>query len=232
MHSDATLVGKAMPIRSGFGDIDLELHRLDDEVIGAFADLLTLQERARADRFRHIDDRRRYIVGRGVLRRMLGRRLDRAPGSLAFGSSPHGKPTLADAGEIAFNVSHSGDHVLVAVGRAAAIGVDVEQMRPGVDLVGVGARVFTPGELASIAGAPDDEKTSRFFRHWTFKEAVVKAVGLGLSLDLKRFEIAFPNDSPQLISHGAPELGTASGWRLEAVAVADGYSAALAVRPW
>jgi hypothetical protein len=57
-------------------------------------------------------------------------------------------------------------------------------------------------------------------------------VGLGLSLDLKRFEIDFTNQVPQLISHGAAELGVASDWRLEAVAVADGYSAALAVRPW
>ncbi len=224
-----------MPIDAALtrsGDVDLELHRLGDEEIAAFADLLTLQERARADRFRQADDRRRYIVGRGVLRRMLGRRLNRAPGSLAFGASPHGKPTLADAGEIAFNVSHSGDYVLVAVGRAAAIGVDVEQLRSGMDLVGVGARVFTPAELASITGAPEAQRRACFVRQWTFKEAVVKAVGLGLSLDLKRFEIDFTNQVPQLISHGAAELGVASDWRLEAVAVADGYSAALAVRPW
>jgi 4'-phosphopantetheinyl transferase len=231
MQSDPT-DGGATLTRSGGGEIDLELHRLDDEVIGAFTDLLTLPERARAERFRQADDRRRFIAGRGVLRRMLGRRLNRAPGSLAFGASPHGKPTLADAGEIAFNVSHSGDYVLVAVGRAAAIGVDVEQERPGLDLMGLGARVFTPAELASIAGVPDAQKSSRFFRHWTFKEAVVKAVGVGLSVDLKRFEIAIKNDAPQLISHGAVELGPVSAWRLEAVAVEDGYSAALAVRPW
>jgi hypothetical protein len=57
-------------------------------------------------------------------------------------------------------------------------------------------------------------------------------VGVGLSVDLKRFEIAIKNDAPQLISHGAVELGPVSDWRLEAVAVEDGYSAALAVRPW
>jgi 4'-phosphopantetheinyl transferase len=221
-----------MLTRSGGVDLELRVHRLDDEPIGALSDLLTLQERARAERFRQADDRRRYIVGRSVLRTMLGRRLDRAPGALAFDFSPHGKPTLADAGEIAFNVSHSGDYVVVAVGRAAAVGVDVEQVRPGLDLMGVGARVFTPAELASIADTPEAQKALRFFRQWTFKEAVVKAVGLGLSLDLKRFEIAFIQDSPQLISHGAAELGTTSDWRLEAVAVEDGYSAALAVRPW
>jgi len=221
-----------MLMRSGVGDIDLELRRLDDEPIAALADLLTPQERARAERFRQADDRRRCIVGRGVLRRLLGRRLNRAPGSLVFGANPHGKPTLAEAGDIAFNVSHSGEYVLVAVGRAAAIGVDVEQLRPDLDLMSVGSRVFTPTELASIADAPDTEKVARFFRQWTFKEAVVKAVGLGLSLDLKRFEIAVSDEGAGLISHGAAELEPCGPWRLEAVAVEEGYSAALAVRLW
>jgi 4'-phosphopantetheinyl transferase len=96
--------------------------------------------------------------------------------------------------------------------------------------MGVGRQVFTPAELAAIANAPDAEKTFRFFRQWTFKEAVAKAVGLGLSLDLKRFEVAFPDEVPQLVCHGAAELGAASDWRLETIAVDDGYCAALAVR--
>jgi len=212
------------------GAIDLDLRRCDDEDIDAWAELLTLEERARAERFRQADDRRRYIVGRGLLRTMLGRRLVRAPESLIFGANPHGKPTLARTNGIAFNVSHSGDYVLVALGCASAIGVDVERWRPGLDVVGVGRQVFTPLELACIADAPDAQKTFRFFRQWTFKEAVAKATGLGLSLDLQRFEIAFPDEAPHLVAHGAAELGTAADWRLEAIAVEDGYCAALAVR--
>jgi 4'-phosphopantetheinyl transferase len=211
------------------GAVDLELRRCDTEDIEAWAALLTPEERARAERFRQEDDRRRHILGRGLLRTMLARRLVRAPESLVFGANPNGKPTLADADGIAFNVSHSGDYVLVAVGRAAAIGVDVEQWRPRLDVAAVGRQVFTPAELALIADAPDEEKTFRFFRQWTFKEAVAKASGLGLSLDLKLFEIAFVDDVPRLVSHGFSELGTASDWRLEAVAVEDGYCAALAV---
>jgi 4'-phosphopantetheinyl transferase len=206
---------------SGISDIDLELRRLGDEDIDAWSALLTPQERVRAGRFRQSDDRRRCILGRGLLRKMLGRRLARAPASLMFSANPHGKPTLVDAGEIAFNVSHSGDYVLVAVG-----------IRSGIDLTGVGRRVFTPAERAMIAGAPEAEKALRFFRQWTFKEAVVKAVGLGLSLDLKRFEIVFLDGAPRLVSHGAVELGAASDWRLTTVAMEGAYSAALAVRPW
>jgi 4'-phosphopantetheinyl transferase len=210
--------------------IALELRRCDGEDIDAVAELLSPPERARAERFRQADDRRRFILGRGLLRTMLGRQLDRAPASLVFGANPHGKPTLADAGDIAFNVSHSGDYVLVAVGRAAAIGVDVERVRPDLDMVGVGRQVFTPAELAFITSASGAEKTFRFFRHWTFKEAVAKACGLGLSLDLKRFEISFDDGPPHLVCHGAAELGAASDWRLAAVPVEEGYRGALAVR--
>jgi 4'-phosphopantetheinyl transferase len=211
-------------------EIDLDLRRTDDEDIDLWIGLLAPDERARATRLRQADDRRRFIVGRGLLRTMLGRRLERAPASLVFGAGAHGKPTLADAEGLAFNVSHAGDYVLVAVGRAAALGVDVEQQRAGFDLVEVGRQVFTPTELALIANAPDAHRTFRFFRQWTFKEAVAKASGLGLSLDLQRFEIAFPDKGPQLVFHAAAELGAASDWRLEAIGAAEGYCAALAVR--
>jgi 4'-phosphopantetheinyl transferase len=221
-------------VRTDQGEIaiDLSLRRWDDEDIDAWADPLTLEERARAERFRQSDDRRRYILGRSLLRTMLGRRLDRAPGSLIFGANAHGKPTLADADGLAFNVSHSGDYVLVAVGDAAAIGVDVEQWRPDLALMDVGRRVFTAAELALIRDAPEAEKAFRFFRQWTFKEAVAKACGLGLSLDLRRFEVAFADHAPRLLSHGAWALGAASDWRLEAIPVGEGYCGALAVRPW
>jgi len=218
------------PATKGGSDVDLDLRRCDREDIDAFADLLTPQERARAERFRQADDRRRFILGRGLLRTMLARHLNRTPTSLILGANAHGKPTLADADGLAFNVSHSGDYVLVAVGQAAAIGVDVEQRRPELAVTDVGRQVFTAAEMALITNAPDAEKTFRFFRQWTFKEAVAKAVGLGLSLDLQQFEIAFPDDAPQLISHGLSELGPTSEWRLESIPVEDGYCAALAVR--
>jgi 4'-phosphopantetheinyl transferase len=149
-----------------------------------------------------------------------------------LGANSHGKPTLADAGDIAFNISHSGDYVLVAVGFAQAIGVDVEQWRPDLDIPGVGAQVFTPAELELICAAPDVDRIARFFRQWTFKEAVAKASGLGLSLDVTRFEIRYEDGAPYLPAHRAPELGPGADWRLQPVPAAPGYSAALAVLPW
>jgi 4'-phosphopantetheinyl transferase len=212
--------------------IDLDLRRCDTDALEPWMQVLTLEERARAERYRQGADRRRFVVGRGVLRTMLGRRLGRAPASLAIVADLYGKPTLADAGDIAFNVSHAGHYVLVAVGGARAIGVDVERCRLDLDPLEVADQVFTPAERAEILTAPLADRTLRAFRQWTFKEAVAKALGLGLSLDPMRFEIAFAagDGAPQLKLHGAPELGPVSDWRLQAIPVEAGYCAALAVR--
>ncbi len=212
-------------------DIDIFMLRLSQEDAAAWASLLTVAEIARADRFRQAEDRRRCILGRGLLRRTLGRALGVAPETVSFGVNAHGKPTLADLSDIAFNLAHSGDYVLAAVGRARAVGVDVERHRPDLDLLAVGRQVFTAGELAVIAAAPPERRHDLFFRQWTFKEAVVKAVGIGLSLDLKRFEVVFLGE-PRLVSHGVEELGDPADWRLTTLPVDPGYSAALAVQLW
>jgi len=216
---------------SGVGQaIDLDLRRCNTDDLDPWMQVLAPEERERAERFRQADDRRRFVVGRGVLRTMLGRRLGRAPASLVIGADLHGKPILADAGDIAFNVSHSGDYVLAAVGRARAIGVDVERCRVDLNPLDVADQVFTPAERAEILKGPNAERTFRAFRQWTFKEAVAKAVGLGLALDLTRFEIVFMDGTPQFSVNGAPELGPVSDWRLQAIPIAEGYCAALAVR--
>jgi 4'-phosphopantetheinyl transferase len=204
--------------------------RHDRENIDAWLGLLSDEERARADRFLRPDDRRRSILGRGLLRRVLGRKLGRAPETLRFGTSAHGKPTLADAPGVAFNLAHSGDWVLVGVAEAAEIGIDIEAHRADLDLSGVARAVFTSSEQAAIRTGPAAETAVRFFRQWTFKEAVVKAVGLGLSLDLKGFEIDFQTGAPRLVRHRAEGLGDVSAWRLEAIPAEPGYSAALALR--
>jgi 4'-phosphopantetheinyl transferase len=211
--------------------IEILTLRVSKENVAAWSRLLTAEEIARADRFRQTEDRLRCILGRGLLRQALGRALDLAPEVVSFGVNAHGKPTLADPSEIAFNLAHSGDYVMAAVGRARAVGVDVERHRPDLDALAVGRQVFTAGELAVIAAAPPEQRHDLFFRQWTFKEAVVKAVGIGLSLDLKRFEVVFSGE-PRLVSHGVEELGDPADWRLTTLPVDPGYSAALAVQLW
>jgi 4'-phosphopantetheinyl transferase len=147
--------------------------------------LLSADERARATRYLRAIDRVRSVAARALLRRQLGACLGCDPAALVFASNHHGKPMLAQGP--AFNVSHGGDWVLVAIAQAPVtdLGIDVEPIQALSDLPDVVARIATPAERQRIAAGPPAE----FLRIWTRKEAVVKALGLGLSAPLADIDV-------------------------------------------
>ena len=197
--------------------------------------VLSADERERADRFRFEDDRRRYIIGRGVLRVLLGHCTGTEPQRLAFEYGQHGKPALAEPGgpaPLAFNVSHSGRWVLIGVTRGRAVGVDLERIRPLADLEAIAVRHFTAAEAARILAFRGERRTMAFFACWTRKEACVKAEGAGLSKPLDRFEVSvLPEDTVGRIRAGdAPGPGP-THWTLWSLAPEPGYLAAVAAGP-
>jgi len=180
------------------------------------SDVLDDEERARAARFRFADDRARSIVARAALRHILGERLGRDPRALRFIAGPHGKPALA-GGEVEFNVSHSGERVAVAV-AATAVGIDIERERAMRDVRAIARRFFSRGEAAAVERDP-----SLFFAIWTAKEAVIKAIGGGLTIDLASFE-AFAS-----MEHFTP-VANLSDYSVIALPVNGGYRCALSIR--
>lgn len=132
--------------------------------------------------------RRAETALRTVLRSRLGCRNEEP----AFGASSHGKPFALVHGKPApgsFNVSHGGGHGLIAFAAEGRLGVNVEELaaRRGID--GLIAMVLGPNEQAELLAAHGRRKLDLFFRLWTVKEALIKARGLGLSLDMSRFEV-------------------------------------------
>jgi 4'-phosphopantetheinyl transferase len=197
--------------------IDVNVPR---DVISALGELLTDAERARADRYRFDDDRRRSIVARAGTRRILSRMTGAAPHELAIVEGEHGKPALAD-GEIEFNASHSGDLVALAFARATPVGIDVERLRKMHDPLGIARRFFSEAELAFVENA--DDIVAAFFIVWTAKEAIVKASGKGLGAgDLRGFTVPF----------GASRLQQVAGiWNVATIETPmRAYHAALATR--
>lgn len=187
-------------------------------------------ERARWRRYRHDRPRREFALCRAALRSLLCGRLGCANARLAFGASELGKPFgLVDglAAPVSFSVSHGGGHGLVALAPRGRLGVDVEDRAARVDIDGVGETVFGPGERAEFAAARGEEKRRMFFTLWTLKEALIKALGTGFSLNPARFEI------PPAMRRGAregafrfPHVPNVR-WRLENLGNAD-FAAALA----
>ncbi len=154
--------------------------------------LLDSGERAQQSRYLHPGSRRRFALSRAALRTLVGRRLGCASERIAFDASAHGKPFALVQGvpaDISFNISHSGDHGLIALAPTGRLGVDVEERSSRHDLDGPIADVLGPDERTELAKARGDRKVHMFFRLWTIKEALIKALGTGHHTDVSAFQV-------------------------------------------
>lgn len=197
------------------------------------ADLLSPDEKERAGRFHFEKDRRVFIMGRGVLRTLLGRYAGVEPGSIRFIYDGHGKPALPAAGNAespAFSVSHSGAEILLAFGRGFPVGIDVERIRDGLDVEDLARRYFSPVEAAQYLSLPEEERIEAFFSCWARKEAFLKARGEGLSFGLDRFEVTLRPGEPARLVKIVGDEAEAKEWSLHDIPVGPGFKAALAAR--
>lgn len=146
---------------------------------------LDAEERRRMRRLAFADDRRRFAWSHAVLRAVLARYLDRPAAAVSFAwrANRTARPTLAPGARLrlGFSLSHSGEFAAVAVMRGAEIGIDVETARPGRDPLALARSQFAPSETAAIAARSGRERERIFLDFWTAKEAVLKALGVGLA---------------------------------------------------
>ncbi|MDE2150256.1 MAG: 4'-phosphopantetheinyl transferase superfamily protein [Gammaproteobacteria bacterium] len=145
-------------------------------------------EIARAERFAFRRDRSRYIAAHVWLRRILGSYLELPAERIALSYGTHGKPRLAAAisdgrSPLWFNLSHSGDHALLAVASDREIGVDIEVLRVGIAEPQLMKSVLSAAEQQALATLPRRDVDAGFLRCWARKEAVLKALGCGLNLE-------------------------------------------------
>jgi 4'-phosphopantetheinyl transferase len=189
--------------------------------------LLDAAERDRAARFKSHADRARFVGRRAALRALVAAYTGAAPRAIALEQNAHGKPALS-ASALALNTSHCDAIALIALGRCEAIGVDVERLRAHDYDEAVAEHVFTRSERASLADLEPADRVQRFFTFWTCKEAVVKALGRGLSVPLDSFEIALrPGERPEIGRWDVPGA-VAKRLQLCCFEPASGYVGALA----
>jgi 4'-phosphopantetheinyl transferase len=205
----------------------------DADVVEALGALLSTDERERAGRFHLPAHRNRYIMTRGVLRVLLGRYARREPREVRFSYGPLGKPSLvseADTAALHFNVSHSHDRALCAFASGDPLGVDIERIRANADCRAIAARFFAPSEQVAIGSFDEPDRVGAFFACWTRKEAMLKALGLGVPADLRRIEVSCRSgEPPGIVRLDAGEIDL-DGWSLNDIDVGPLFRAALAVR--
>jgi len=145
-------------------------------VIEQLHGVLAADEIARAARFRFDRDRNRYIVGRGLLRTLLGGYLRRPPSMLRFEYGVFEKPRLAGEGP-QFNLSHSGSLALLAFANDVEIGVDVEHSDVDFARERIAERFFSPAEVRVLRSLPEPLQPHAFLTCWTRKERSSRHAG-------------------------------------------------------
>ncbi|HWR03373.1 MAG TPA: 4'-phosphopantetheinyl transferase superfamily protein, partial [Humidesulfovibrio sp.] len=176
----------------------------------------------------------RHLLGRALVRRVLGAAFGR-PFSGEFALGPWGKPAcppewLGSGNAMDFSISHSGRMVWAAFCRAAAVGIDVEQIRPLPEAFDLAAQLH-PLECAAVRAQPEPDRAVAFHRCWTRKEAVLKALGMGLNLPLQGFLVRpDPGDADWLVSlPGQTGQGTsAPAWTTRDIDAGPGYQCSVA----
>ena len=157
------------------------------------------------------------------IRKLLAAYLDRPIESVCIERGEHGKPRLTGT-SLEFNLSHTTDALLLAVGRNNVLGVDLESFgrrtRPVIELA---RRFFTPDEATALETFPEDLRQTAFLRLWCAKEAALKAEGGGISSGLDRFAFVLDANGQVASSAGSP-------WHLRAVAPSPAHIGALAHR--
>jgi 4'-phosphopantetheinyl transferase len=191
--------------------------------------LLSSDEQLRAYRFRSLKSRSTFIVARGLLRAILGQCLGIASPAISFCYGAHGKPSIENWQGIRFNIAHSEDFIVCALGADRELGVDIEYIQPMKDMERVAEQFFCTAEYQQLRAVPEKLRTKAFFDCWTRKEAFVKAVGDGLSYPLNMFQVTLqPGQRPEILNiagHRASDLD----WGLYDVTPSEDYAAALAV---
>jgi 4'-phosphopantetheinyl transferase len=212
--------------------IDVWRVRLDETVNSETeTTILSPDEIDRANRFHFERDRNRFSRCRSALRQLIASYLSIASADIRFDYLASGKPQLAgdqNPRGLQFNVSHSAEMALIAVGSEHRIGIDIERIRTDVDTIALAARCFSQRERDGLRELPLPLRTSGFYACWTRKEAFLKATGDGLSFPLENFSVTTDPEFEPAIEEirGDAELG--KQWLLMDLVV-DGYRAALAV---
>ncbi|MFD9389607.1 4'-phosphopantetheinyl transferase family protein [Streptomyces sp. NPDC060000] len=203
--------------------------RLGDARAGLLG-LLDPVERARYESTADPAGKGRFLVGCALSRLVLGELLDLPPADVPLRrvcprcGGPHGKvrlevppngpsgsgsdsppdsrPSVPTGGSPVwdFSVTHSGALVGVAVCRDGEVGLDVEESHAAVDVDSAARVALSDSERAALYARPAEERQPAFLRTWTRKEAVLKALGVGLTVPLRELEVSAPDRPPAVLA--------------------------------
>jgi 4'-phosphopantetheinyl transferase len=212
-------------------DLWLEDLTLSDADYAHYWQLLDANEQAKASRFFQQKHRDYYVSSHGKLRTILASYANIPPEQLCFAVEAFGKPYLVIDGstsKVTFNLSHSDNKMLLAVGHEQEIGIDIEGWNNRVDCTLIANACFAESERLFWQSLPQPKKDAAFYQFWTRKESFVKAVGAGITIGVADI-ISTINGEAGFLSIPTA-YGVANDWQVVDLSVGQGFSAALSVK--
>jgi 4'-phosphopantetheinyl transferase len=182
----------------------LDIQQFSNHAMKQALEMMSGDEHERAQKF--LRGKNEYIASRWLLRKVLGLYLQESPETVVFKRSEKGKPYVPGS-SLQFNLSHSGHWAVLAVARNMQIGIDVEQGKHSRDLAGIAANYYHPDEFTQLQQRQGEEQTRFFYQLWTLKEALLKAMGVGISAGLENLNFHLRDSITVDIS---PTLGATS----------------------
>lgn len=180
---------------------------------------LSENEKVRGGKFSYDIDSFVYSVRHNLLRIILGRYLKYPPAEIKFKNTPYQKPYIVyPITSMQFNISISSNRFVAAFCQQHSIGVDIELIRKIGNISQLTEDYFTPNEASWINTYPESMLETVFFSIWSKKEAIVKATGQGLNIQLNTFDIL--SKSPITLS--------GDNWYLNPIPIFDDCVSAIA----
>lgn len=195
-----------------------------------FWQILSPDEQARAHSFRFEKDALEFIQTRAVLRYLLAFYSHQQATAISFTQNEYGKPGLSFHPDLHFNVSHTDHAALLGFTFVAELGVDIENTERTVEIDLVAKHFFAPGEVKKLLETEEEDKPAAFYRCWTRKESIIKALGTGLSFPLKKFEVEFMLNQPARLLQTHWDKTEVNHWWMTDLALDASYTGAVAMR--
>jgi len=196
----------------------------DPSKLTVYFDLLSAEEATRAKKMRVESSRNSYITSHAVMRLILKKylRLPEPESKINIQLQNHGKPYINHTQPVYFNLSHTKDIALFGISTKNSVGIDIEYIKPGRDIVNIAKRFFHPDEFKWLTQVDTQKQVNNFYQLWCYKEACLKGIGSGLQGDLSSFAI-----SPNELQTGGNIMIQNSNWHFQPITTFDNYKAAV-----
>ena len=176
------------------------LRELGDEEFENALSKVDDEQRERIMRYHFTEDRKRGLIGVLLSKYAISKAFGIPEDEILFEKNKYGKPHVVGRSGVHYNISHSGEYVVCAVGESP-VGIDVQEIKDGS--LDIADRFFSGEEKAELATKEGDARRKLFYDIWSLKEAYIKCIGMGLSKPLDEFGVVKKDGEYVLCENGA-----------------------------